>query len=127
MSVTHLNPDSMHRSPAFSQGVVATGTRTVYVGGQNGADAHGQIEGDLVTQTAQALRNVITVLADAGATQDDVVRMTIYLQADQDVQEGFAASQEVWGMHAVPIVVVLVPAFGRPEALVEIDAIAVLD
>lgn len=127
MAVTHLNPESMHRSPAFSQGAVATGSRTVYVGGQNGADAESVITGDLVTQTEVALRNVLTVLAEAGASQEDVVKLTIYLHADTDVQEAFAASQEVWGSHAVPITVVIVAGFGRPEALVEIDAIAVVD
>ncbi|MFV0287702.1 MAG: RidA family protein [Demequina sp.] len=127
MTITHLNPASMQQSQAFSQGVIATGSRTVYVGGQNGTDARGAIEGDLVVQTQQALRNLLTVLAEAGASQEDVCRMTIYLQADQDVQEGYGATVEVWGTHAVPIVVVMVPMLGRPEALVEIDAIAVLD
>ncbi len=127
MAVTHLYPESMHRSPAFSEGAVATGSRTVYVGGQNGTDPNNVIEGDLVAQTEQALRNVLTVLAEAGASQQDVVKLTIYLHANAEPQEAFAASGEVWGDHAVPVSVMLVAGFARPEALVEIDAIAVLD
>ncbi|MFW2513324.1 RidA family protein [Demequina sp. SO4-13] len=127
MAVTHLNPESMHSSPAFSEGAVATGSRTVYVGGQNGNDASGVITGGLIPQTEQALRNVLTVLTDAGASQDNVVKLTIYLHADTDPQEAFAASEEVWGDHPVPVTVMMVAGFARPEALVEIDAIAVLD
>jgi hypothetical protein len=37
---------------------------------------------------------------------------------------GFSASQEVWGQHPTAITVLQVAALGRPEALVEIDAIA---
>lgn len=127
MAVTHLNPASMPHHPEFTQGAVATGTRTVYVGGQNGTDADGTITGDLAAQTEQALRNVISVLAEAGADQQDVAKLTIYLHADTNIQEAFAASQEVWGHHAVPTTVLLVAGLARPEALVEIEAIAVLD
>ncbi|WP_200807348.1 RidA family protein [Demequina sp. NBRC 110053] len=126
MAVTYLNPESMHGSPAFAAGALAAGTRTVYVGGQNGTDAAGGIHGDLVEQTEQALRNVLHVLAEGGAYQEDVVRLAVYLKDGADVQEGFAAAQEVWGNHAVPITVLIVAGLARPEALVEIEAIAVL-
>lgn len=127
MAVTHLNPASMPHHPEFTQGAVATGTHTVYVGGQNGTDADGAITGDLAAQTEKALRNVLTVLGEAGATQQDVVKLTVYLHADVSVQEAFAASQEVWGHHVAPTTVLLVAGLARPEALVEIEAVAVLD
>ncbi len=45
-AVSYLNPEGLHRNPAFSQVVVASGrTRTVYVGGQNAVDASGTIVG----------------------------------------------------------------------------------
>ncbi|WP_061962529.1 RidA family protein [Demequina flava] len=127
MAITHINPEGMHASPVFSQAVVASGTRTVYVGGQNGTDESGAINGDLVDQTEQALRNLLTVLWAADATQADVVKLTIYLHEDGDVQEAFAGSQEIWGAQPVPITVVKVAGFARAEALVEIEAIAVVD
>lgn len=127
MTTTHINPEGMHASPVFSQAVVASGTRTLYVGGQNGTDESGAITGDLVEQTEQALRNVLTVLWAADATQADVVKLTIYVDADSDIQEAFAGSQEIWGDEPVPITVVKVAGFARPEALIEIDAIAVVD
>ncbi|MEU8272220.1 hypothetical protein AB0B89_34345 [Sphaerisporangium sp. NPDC049002] len=40
MSTRHINPEGLHRSPAFSQAVVVEQpTKTIYIGGQNGVDA----------------------------------------------------------------------------------------
>ncbi len=129
MEITHLNPDSLFSNPAFSQGVLVRGAaNTLYVGGQNGTDASGAIvEGGLGAQTEQALRNVLAVLAEAGADQSNVVRMAVYVAAGQSVDEGFAASMRVWGQHPTAITVLFVAALGRPDALVEIEAVAVLD
>lgn len=126
MAITHLNPASMHTNPAFSQGtVIPAGSSIVVVGGQNGVDADGKVVGDDIgSQTEQALRNLITVLAEAGATQADVAKMNIILVEGQDVNEGFAAAQKVWGTQPTAITVMFVPALGRSDCLVEIDAIA---
>ena len=49
MAIDHLNPDSLHRNPAFSQGtVIPAGSSIVIVGGQNGVGPDGQIVGDSV-------------------------------------------------------------------------------
>jgi enamine deaminase RidA (YjgF/YER057c/UK114 family) len=128
MTITHVNPPSMHSSPAFSQGtIVPAGARMLYVGGQNGVGPDGNVVADtLQGQTEQALRNVITVLAEAGATQSDVAKLTIHLAEGGDVNAGFAASLAVWGANPTAITVVQVPSFSNPEFLVEIDAVAAL-
>jgi enamine deaminase RidA (YjgF/YER057c/UK114 family) len=36
----------------------------------------------------------------------------------------FEASREVWGPHATAVTVLIVASLGRPECLVEIDALA---
>lgn len=65
---------------------------TIYVGGQNGVTAEGDIVGDdLATQTTQALSNVEAVLTAAGATIHDVVRWTIAVVEGQSLQEGFGS------------------------------------
>ena len=123
--ITHINPATLHKNPAFSQGVLAEG-RTLYIGEQNGTDAEGVISGDFGAQTRQALQNVLAVLAEVGADQTAVAKLTIYFKVGESVQEGFAASGDVWGMNPTAITVIPVPALGRPEALVGIEAIAVL-
>jgi 2-iminobutanoate/2-iminopropanoate deaminase len=128
VTVTHLNPPSLHRSPAFSQGtIIPAGSKIVIVGGQNGLDADGKLVGDSVrAQSEQALRNVLAVLEAAGATQADVAKLTIYLVEGSDINEGFAAAQEVWGPYPTAITGLFVSALAAPDRLVEIEAIAAL-
>lgn len=126
MSVTHLNPEQLHASPFFSQGVITETGRTLYVGGQNGTDATGKIDGGLAEQTTQALRNVLAVLESADVGPEQVAKLTVYLHAEADPQVGFAAAREVWGSQPTAITVLRVSGFALPEALVEIEAIAAL-
>lgn len=126
MHITHHNPASLHKNPAFSQAVSVEGAATlVFVGGQNGIKPDGSLIGkDLGSQTEQALRNLLEALKAAGASQKDVVKLTIYVVDGQDINEGFAAAQKVWGMHPTAISVPIVVGLGVPGALVEIEAVA---
>ena len=128
MKIEHLNPETMHRNPAYTQVVTVEGaTKLVYVGGQNAVDAAGNIVGDdLKTQTEQALRNVLAALRAADATQENVVRLGIYIVQGQDVAQGYAGAQAVWGRHATAITVLTVVALGNPRYLVEIEATAAI-
>jgi enamine deaminase RidA (YjgF/YER057c/UK114 family) len=126
VTITHVNPDELYTSPAFSQGVIAESGRTLYVGGQNGTDATGAITGAIAEQTAQAFRNVLAVLHAAGAGPEHVAKLTIYVHVEADLMAGFAASRDAWGDQPTAVTVVRVAGLARPEALVEIDAIAIL-
>jgi len=126
MSIEHVDPESLPTNPAFSQGTIAPAGRTLYVGGQNGVDADGALLDGADAQVAQAMRNVLAVLTAAGATQQDVAKLTIYLDASISGQSGFAAALPIWGQHATAVTVVQVPGFARPGVLVEIEAIAAL-
>ena len=96
---------------------------TLYVGGQNGTDAEGNLLDGLGAQTEQALRNVIAVLEEAGTDADHVVKLTIYLDPAVDPTDGYAATRAVWGARRTAVTVLAVsPA--RPGALVEVDAVA---
>jgi enamine deaminase RidA (YjgF/YER057c/UK114 family) len=124
--ITRLDPEGLPTSPAFTQGVIAPAGRTLYVGGQLGTDSTGQLLDGIEAQSAQAMRNVLTVLTAAGTSPDHVVKLTIYLVAGTDARAGYAASQSVWGEHRTAITVVSTAGHARPGALVEIDAVAVL-
>jgi len=126
MAITHLNPASLHANPAFSQGtVIPAGSSLVFVGGQNGIGPDGEVVGDSIgEQTEQAMRNLIAVLAEAGATPADVAKLNLILVEGVDLNEGFAASQRVWGNHPTAITAQFVRALARPDCLIEIDAIA---
>jgi enamine deaminase RidA (YjgF/YER057c/UK114 family) len=127
-TLTHLNPDGLPTNPAFSQAVAVEGAaRTVYVGGQNGVDAHGSVEPGIRAQTARALRNLETVLQVAGTTLDRVVKWNVLVVSGASIREAVAAFAEVWGERGDPpaITVAVVEALARPGLEVEIDAIAV--
>jgi enamine deaminase RidA (YjgF/YER057c/UK114 family) len=122
-----LNPESLERNPAFAQGTLATGSRTIHVGGQNGIDRAGVMASGAPAQTAQALRNVLAVLNEGGADQTDVAKLTVHLVESVDPREAFGAVAGVWGPHPTAVTVLRVAGLARPDALVEIDAIAVVD
>jgi 2-iminobutanoate/2-iminopropanoate deaminase len=129
MKITHINPDTLATSPAFSQGVLAEGGKTLYIGGQNGILPDGSLVGrDFASQTEQAYRNILEVLKSVGASQENVVKQTIYIAKGQNIQDGFVAARKVWGDFPTAISVVVVESLGRPGSgvLVEVDAIAVL-
>jgi len=45
-SIEHLNPEGLHKNPAYSQAVAVAGpVKTVYVGGQNAVDSEGNLVG----------------------------------------------------------------------------------
>jgi 2-iminobutanoate/2-iminopropanoate deaminase len=126
MSIEILNPAGLPTNPAFAQGTAASGQRFVVVGGQNGVAADGTMLDGVAAQTEQALRNVLTVLAAASASQTDVARLGIYLVESTDPREAYAAVGPVWGQHPTAIVVIKVAGLARPDALVEIEALAVV-
>ena len=127
MNIKHINPDTLHKNPAFSQGVLTEGGKTLYIGGQNGFLADGKLVGsDLASQTEQVYKNILEVLKAVGGSQENVVKMTIYIV--KNIQDGFAAAQKVWGKFPTAISVVSVESLGAPGVgvLLEVDAIAVV-
>jgi enamine deaminase RidA (YjgF/YER057c/UK114 family) len=129
--VEYLSPDGLHKNPAYSQAVVATGNvKTVYVGGQNAVDTAGKIvgKGDLKLQTAKTIENVETALRAGGAKLERVVKWNVHILQGQPIADGAKVFQEKWGKRPNPptVTVLVVPALGNPDFLVEIDAIAVV-
>jgi len=132
MPVQHINPDAMHKNPAFSQAILLpAGARTLIIGGQNAVDVHGQVvgKGDLGAQTPKALENLQHCLKAAGATLEQLVQVKIYLAGDVDLRPGFAAWMAVWGKRTNPPTVsgIRVHGLANPDYLVEIEAVALLD
>ena len=129
MSVRHINPEGLHRSPAFSQAVVVERpTKTIYIGGQNGVDAEGKVVGPTVKeQSVQIFRNLAAILESEGAGLSNIVHWRIATVEGQSFDDGVAAFQEVWNRaDPPPAITVHVVASLGPEFLVEIDAVAVV-
>ena len=127
---TILQPAGWAQPKGYANGVAAEG-RLVFVGGQIGWDAQSRFEtDDLVGQVRQTLRNVVDVLAEAGATPEHVVSMTWYLTDKKDYLANLKgigkAYREVMGRHFPAMAVVQVAALVEDRAKVEIQAMAVI-
>jgi len=130
-SVQHLNPETLHHNPAFSQAVAVSGAvKTVYIGGQNAVDESGAIigKGDIAAQTEQVLLNLQAALAAGGASLEHVIKWNLYLVQGQPLQPGFAVFQRVWNRRPNPPVITMAQVAGlaNPDFLIEMDAIAVV-
>jgi enamine deaminase RidA (YjgF/YER057c/UK114 family) len=129
--VEYINPDRLHKNPAFTQVISVSGpVKTIYVGGQDAVDAQGIIvgKGDLKAQTAQVLANLREALAAAGAGPEHIIKWNMYLVQGQSLQEGFQAFQQFWGLRPNPptITMAYVSGLANPDFLIEMDAVAVV-
>jgi enamine deaminase RidA (YjgF/YER057c/UK114 family) len=105
---------------------------TLYISGQMALDAERRLvgPGNAATQTRQALDNIGRLLAAGGARWTDLVKLTIYLTDIRNVdavREARAAYYEQVGIRPPATTTVAVTGLAVPGALIEIEAIAVLD
>ena len=134
MANRHIQPDELWPSAqyGFSQVVVSTGTRMIHCAGQTAWDKDMNIVGgdDLEQQTAQALENIKSALASAGATMRDVVRLDIYVvdyNADKIPAIGAAMNRYFDPGHLPANTLLGIQALAMPEFLIEVTATAVVD
>jgi len=98
----------------------------VFVSGCVGIDADGNIAADVATQARQALQNIRRVLAEAGASLADVCKVTVYLTDIDDRPKINPVREELFGDARPASTLVEISRLARPDAKVEIEAIAVL-
>lgn len=125
-----LNPVEWAKPKGYANGIAAEG-RLVFVAGQIGWTAEARFESDdLVEQTRQALRNIVRVLAEAGARPEHIARMTWYVVDKKDYLDRNAdlgkVYREIIGKHYPAMTLVQVAALLEDRAKIEIEATAVL-
>ncbi|MFE5568922.1 RidA family protein [Amycolatopsis japonica] len=135
MSITLVNPAGLPEIPAYRQVSIATGSKLVFIAGQVSWDAYGALvgEGDLAAQVEQCYLNIGTALAGAGATFDDVAKMTVYVvdwtpdKLALFLEGVDRAAAKLGGTPVPPGTLIGVAALDVPEHLVEVEATAVID
>ena len=125
-----LLPPGWPRPKGYSNGISASG-RLIVTAGVVGWDAAEQfVAEDLAGQFAQALRNILSILAEDGAGPEHIVRMTCYVTDIDAYRSSLADIGDAWkviiGKHYPAMALVGVTALVDPKALVEIEATAVL-
>jgi len=131
MTVELINPDDLPSPSGYTHVTVATGSRLVFVAGQEPEDEHGNLVGlgDLAVQAHQVFANLGRALAAGGARPGQVAKITIFVVRHRPeylpvIEEARVA---LFGDHKPADTLVGVEALARPGYLIEVDAIAVMD
>lgn len=131
MSKQFLNPPTLNPTNGFTHVVTAPPGKTIYVSGQVSVNEKAEVvgKGDFRAQVEHTFQNLKACLAAAGATFDDVVKITYFVV---DLKpEHVPVVREVRKKHlnaANPPASTLVgvAALVVPEWLIEIEVVAVV-
>jgi enamine deaminase RidA (YjgF/YER057c/UK114 family) len=131
MEKQFFNPSNIHQPRGYTHAVAVDGGRSIFIAGQVAFDKEGNLvgKGDLRAQTEQALDNLVTALAAAGATPADVVKINTYVvnyrPADYPIIRESRA-RVFAGPNPPASTLIGVQALAVEELLIEIEAIAVV-
>ena len=131
MTLELINPDDLPTPPTYTHVIVATGNKIVFIAGQEPENAHGNLvsPGDLAAQASQVFANLGRALAACDTRPRQVAKITIYVVHHRPeylpvIEE---ARQALFGDHKPADTVVGVDTLARPQYLIEVNAIAVID
>lgn len=124
-----LQPPGWPAPRGYANGMAGEG-RVVLVGGQIGWDATGRFAEGFVAQAAQALRNIVAVVAVAGGRAEHIGRLTWFVLDIAEYRASLAALgpayRDIMGRHYPAMSLVQVGALVERDALLEIEATAVV-
>lgn len=112
----------------FSPGVIKEG-KLLFISGLTATDDQGNIvgKGDIVTQARVIFTKIGEILQTAGATFDDVVKTVDYITTTENYRGTADVRREFFGTDFPAATGVIVAGLLRPDALIEIEAVAVID
>ena len=128
--IERINAPALSQPPGYSHVVLASGTRLVTTAGAVPLDAEGNLvgAGDLLVQARQTLENLALALEAVGATAQDVIKITVYVVADERADLGSVWNAVQQSDTVGPASTLLgVSMLAIEGQLVEIEAIAVLE
>ena len=131
MQKTIINPPGLPPPRGFSHGILVTSGQLLFLAGQTGSDAEGNIlDGDLVGQYEQVLRNLKTVVEAAGGTMQDITKINIFVRDRDDYLTHLKALGRVhrtfFGDYYPATALFEISRFFQDEALIEIEGMAVI-
>jgi NAD(P)-dependent dehydrogenase (short-subunit alcohol dehydrogenase family)/enamine deaminase RidA (YjgF/YER057c/UK114 family) len=127
-----INPEELGAPRGWNNGMLAqAGGRMLFIAGQTARDSSGQVPAaDFASQFDRALGNVLAVLRQAGGEPGDIGRFTIYVTDMPQYRASLKPLGEVYrrrmGNHFPAMALVEVKSLVDPQAVVEIEATAVL-
>lgn len=113
----------------FSQGVKFSSEfgNLIFVSGMTPRDVNGNAvgKGDIKVQTTQTLENLKAVLEEAGATLEDVVKVTVFVKDMSSLNEIHEIRAKYWQKDYPASTMIQVTDFVNKDFLIEIEAIAI--
>lgn len=114
--------------PRYSQGIVTTSGKLLFIAGQTASNAEGKVvgKGNIKAQTEQVYANLKAVLKAAGGTIDNLVMTTTYI-VDRKYREGYnEVRRQQYKKNPPTSTLVIVKGLAHPDYLIEISGIAVI-
>lgn len=128
MPLTSINPRSVH-TPVMPYSHAIVAGNTIYVSAQLPLDSAGELVGkdDIDAQAEQVFTNLENVLEAAGAELSEVVKITTYQRNLEHRPQVMEVRNRFFGPHHAPSIIAIVEDLPLDGALLEVDAIAVVD
>jgi enamine deaminase RidA (YjgF/YER057c/UK114 family) len=124
---TFASPDELPAPPGYSHVVTIPSGRLVWTSGQVALAADGSVPSGWEAQTRLAFENVGRALRAGGAAWSDVVKLTYYVTAVDELATVRAVRDEFVDTAAPPTSsLVQVAGLFRPDVLIEVEAVASL-
>jgi len=120
------NPSGVAPGTGYSHGIeLPPQARLLYIAGQLGITPDGKFAAEgIVGQAEQAWRNLGTVLKAAGMGYENLVKVTHFLTRREDIAPYREVRAKFLGKHAPASTLLVISALARPEALIEVEAVA---
>jgi enamine deaminase RidA (YjgF/YER057c/UK114 family) len=131
--ITLIRSSSLSDVAEYAYAATApAGSRLIFLAGACPLNEDGSTAaiGDYAGQTTKAIENMLTALAEAGASLQDVIstRVLVASTRQQDLGTAWQVVRDTFGDHDVPSTLMGVTVLGYNDQLVEIEAVAaVLD
>ena len=124
-----INPEGWPQPRGYANAMLAE-NGVLFIAGQIGWDTQGKLAPDFVSQFRQALVNIHAIVEAADGRVEQIARLTWYVtdleQYRAHAREIGSAYREVFGKHFPAMTVVEVRSLVEKDALIEIEATAVL-
>jgi reactive intermediate/imine deaminase len=127
-SVEYLNPPTLSVPTGYTHVVQVHRGRTVYIAGQVAFDKSGNVvgKGDFEAQAAQVFENLKLALAAAGATFDNLVKVTTFVTDMSQLSKLRAIRAKYYGKNAPASTLVQIGKLANDQLMIEIEAVAVV-
>jgi enamine deaminase RidA (YjgF/YER057c/UK114 family) len=110
---------------AYSDAVeTGSNLRWLMTSGTPGLQMNGDLPTDITGQTELAWKHILRMLARAGMTIADVVKVTQYLTQPEDIPAYSKVRTRFLGEARPASMLLVIPQLVRPEFLVEVEIIA---